>query len=817
MLRLLAPLLVLLLVPSLMAQTLTGRVVGDDALPLPGATIVLLDPSSAAQVAGIAADADGRYRLSAPVPGTYQAVFSYIGRAPLRRMVALQSGQPLELDVVLPELALHADEVVVAAGRAAVGVAPITATNVTARDLDRMPDVKDLPVLLASQPSVTYYSENGNGVGYTYLRLRGFDERRVAVSINGIPQNDPEDLSVYWINFFDLQGAVRDIQIQRGAGAATYGSSAVAGALNIVVDPFQPDAYAAVEGGYGAFGTSRMTAEVNTGLIADNWVGFGRFSRVRSDGYRDWSWAEFTRFFAGVTRYGERSRLTIQAYGGPQRDALAYYGIEKEANASDSLRKGNYSAFTEDEEYFHQPHFELLHELQLDPAWTLHQTGYVVRSAGYFDFDGSWRSADYLRLPQGFAGLTAAQRQQPLYEVLDDPTTQFRAYVSHWHLGYLPRATFTRGTTALTVGAEARINRSLHWGRVQEAAMLPDEVVGSDADYRVYQYRGDKSVLSAYGSLTTRPVSSVAVQADVQVSRQEYRFFDEAFYGTRFRTPFVFVNPRLGATLFPEQPLRFYGSIAYGQREPRLKDLYDADEAGSGGTPQFRSRGDGSLDFDQPLVRPERGLSIETGAALERRRARLNVTGYLLRFRDEIVPSGGLDQYGVPRTGNAERTEHVGLELDGIVRLLPGLDLEGNATVSRDRFVRFTEYEYDDAGNVEALDRSGNRIAGFPSRTVNAALRYERGAWSARLGAHHVGRIQVDNSGSAESAFVVDPHTLVDASVSYGFAVPRGRVRLSLDLNNVLDQKVLLYGTAPDTFFPAATRHLYVGLRYTVR
>ena len=105
----------------------------------------------------------------------------------------------LSLDVVLPQLALHADEVVVAAGRAPVGIAPITLTNVTARDLERMPDVKDLPVLLGSQPSVTYYSENGNGVGYTYLRLRGFDERRVAVSINGIPQNDLQNRRHYFV------------------------------------------------------------------------------------------------------------------------------------------------------------------------------------------------------------------------------------------------------------------------------------------------------------------------------------------------------------------------------------------------------------------------------------------------------------------------------------------------------------------------------------------------------------------------------------------------------------------------------------------
>ncbi len=805
------------LVQPLAAQTLTGRIVGDDATGLPGATVVLLDPASRAQQAGTAADAEGRYTLRTQRAGTYRARFSFVGREAHERTVTLAAGQTQTLDVMLPLLALPGDEVVVAAGRAPVGLAPVTATNVTALELARLPAVKDLPVLLSTKPSVTYYSENGNGVGYTYLRLRGFDERRVAVSINGIPQNEPEDLSVYWINFFDLQGAVRDIQIQRGAGTAAYGSAAIAGALNIVADPYTPTAYAMAEGGYGAYGTRRLAAEASTGLLGGGWSAFGRVSRTESDGYRDWSWAEFTRFFAGVTRYGERSRLTIQAYGGPQRDALAYYGIAKADNDVESLRKANYAASTRDVESFHQPHLEVLHELQIGPAWTLYQTAYAIRGAGYFDFDASWRSANYLRLPAGFAGLSDDERALPLYEVLDDPTAQFRAYVSMWHLGYLPRATYERGTTRLTLGGEVRRSTSLHWGRVQEAAMLPEEVVGSEADARVYQYRGQKTVVAGYGSLLFRPVPALAVQADLQTSYQQYRFFDERFFGHAFTTPFVFVNPRLGATLFPEQPVRFYASVAYGQREPRHKDLYDADEAGAGAEPQFERRPDGTLDTGAPLVRPERGTSVELGGALEMRRARLNATAYGLFFDDEIVPSGGLDQYGVPRTGNAERTRHVGLELDGAVRLARGLDLEGNLTLSQDRFVRFTEFESDENGAVARLDRSGNPIAGFPSRTANAALRYERRGWGARLGAHHTGTIHVDNSGSDDAEFVVDPYTLVDASVSYTLAVPRGSLRLSVDVNNVLDQKVLLYGTSPGTFFPAATRHVYAGLRYTVR
>ena len=64
--------------------------------------------------------------------------------------------------------------------------------------------VQDIPNYLSQLPSTTFYSENGNGIGYNYLSIRGFDQRRISVSINGIPQNDPEDHNVYWLDFPDL-------------------------------------------------------------------------------------------------------------------------------------------------------------------------------------------------------------------------------------------------------------------------------------------------------------------------------------------------------------------------------------------------------------------------------------------------------------------------------------------------------------------------------------------------------------------------------------------------------------------------------------
>ena len=183
-------------------------------------------------------------------------------------------------------------------------------------------------------------------------------------------------------------------------------------------------------------------------------------------------------------------------------------------------------------------------------------------------------------------------------------------------------------------------------------------------------------------------------------------------------------------------------------------------------------------------------------------------------MRDEIVPSGGLDQFGVPRTGNADRTRHLGIEAEGSVRLARGLDFSGHLTLSRDRFVRFDEF---DAAGI-AQDRSGNSIAGFPSRSGYAALSYTRGGLSARIDAVHAGSAPVDNTGGGDDA-QVDAYTLVGAGASYRLPGRFAGLELSAEVQNLLDDEVLLSGNTTafgPQFFPAATRSFFLVARYTV-
>lgn len=831
--------------------TVTGRVTqAATGAPLPGANVLLRDPETGARRYGTGADSTGAFALPDVDPARYRLVVTFVGYARHTDRIRVRAGTTMRDTVALKARPLSKQAITVTARRAQARLDPVTVSTLAETEVNRRLGVQNVPALLSEMPSTTSHSQNGNGIGYSSLRIRGFGQRRLAVALNGVPQNDPEDYDVYWVNLYGTEPAIEDVQVQRGAGASTYGSVGIGGAINIVTDPFEPEPFVRARVGAGSFETRRLSVTANSGLLGDRYVVNARFSRVTSDGYRRNAWTTFNRFFGGIARYGDRSTLTIQAFGGLQKDGLAFSGIPKSANDDAAARRQNPSAASDDRERFHPPQVHLNHEWRFAPAWTLDQTAFWIKGEGHFDYGAPYRSAAFLRLPDGVAigdgELTDAERQRPLFTFgLSPDDVVLRSALDQHQVGWIPTVVYEDGTTETTVGLEARLHRSLRWGRIQEAAPpIPDAVVGADANHRLWQYRSEKIITSAFASHLFRPErfgGQLAIQADLQLTGRQYRFYDEKTFGREdmqahaFTTPYFFVNPRLGATLAPDQPLRAYASVAWAHREPRRTQLYDGGEGPAGATPRFEQRPDGSYNYDEPLIEPEQLVDVEAGATLERPRYRLSVNGFWMEFWDEIVPSGGVDPFGVPRTGNADRSRHAGLEVEGTARLLPGWTLSGNAMLARTRFVDFTEYRALGDTTV-ALERDGNPIASSPEQLANLRTSYSWKGLTASLNLHAVGRQYVNNAGGTaasrredgtvtyeeDDALSVDPYALFGASLTYeppSTSSFRG-LRLQVTADNLFDTHVLQHGflgTGGPRFYPAATRHFFVELRYTLR
>ncbi|TAK55464.1 MAG: hypothetical protein EPO24_12150, partial [Bacteroidetes bacterium] len=234
---------------------------------------------------------------------------------------------------------------------------PVTFSNLNKKQIEERYSLQDIPVLLSEMPSVTTYSENGNGIGYNYINLRGFDQRRLSVMINGVPQNDPEDHNVYWIDFPDLLASTSDIQIQRGAGSSFYGPPAIGGSINLITTPFKIKPGIKVETlfGFQEFGgsetrlnTRKYEAAINSGLIDNQYMLYGKLGKITSDGYRENSWVDLSSYFLGGVRFDKKMTTRFHFFGGPLSDGLAYVGIPKFYNDDQTLRRANYSYWEAD-------------------------------------------------------------------------------------------------------------------------------------------------------------------------------------------------------------------------------------------------------------------------------------------------------------------------------------------------------------------------------------------------------------------------------------------------------------------------------------
>lgn len=263
-------------------------------------------------------------------------------------------------------------------------LSPVTFSNLGRQEIKQRYSTQDVPALLSELPSTMFYSENGNGIGYNYMNMRGFDQRRLSIMVNGVPQNDPEDHNVYWIDFPDLLGSTTNIQVQRGAGSAFYGPPAIGGSVNIIALPYNSRPSIRLESSislqeYGltktvALSARKFAASFNSGLVEKQYMFYGRIGTLKMDGYRDKAWADIDSYFFGASRFDENMTTRIHFYGGPFNDGLAYTGLPKFYNNDLGLRRKNYSGFSTNDVYntvtdaalrkpqeidnFSQPHFE---------------------------------------------------------------------------------------------------------------------------------------------------------------------------------------------------------------------------------------------------------------------------------------------------------------------------------------------------------------------------------------------------------------------------------------------------------------------------
>ncbi len=748
-----------------------------------------------------------------------------------------------------------APSVTVTSTKAEERVNPVTFSNLENDEIKITHTVRDIPEMLTELPSITSYSQSGGNIGYSYLTMRGFDQRRISVMVNGIPQNDPEDHEVYWIDMPDLANSLETVQVQRGAGLINYGAAAIGGSINLsTTNIVRKDAGARFFSGIGVqqFGAggkqqlqgnySKMGLEYSSGKVG-KYSFYTRLSNISSDGYRNKSWADLNSYFVSVARFDEKVWTQINVFGGPISDGLSYVGLPKSYIKDLDLRRKNYSAWgynssgdtvawsseitNQDREGFSQPHYEILNDWFVNDKITVKSSLFYYTGDGYFDFAGGWADDAINGILKPDEGAISG--------------AFIKAFVANRHGGWIPRVIIDHDTGELTVGAEIRAHRSEHYGKVIFAETLPP---GYDMDFKFYANNGKRETFSFFARELYKLTDQMSVNVEGQLVYQSYaladvkngtefvQFIDNNgdLYsgGNLFKVNYIFFNPRLGLNYNYDENNTVYGMIAYTSREPRMRNLYAADDSYQGVDPLFESKEvDGKVlyDFDSPLVKPERLLDFELGWRHSATNYFASVNFYWMEFFDELVKNGQLDVFGRPKDGNAPRTRHAGVELVGgyVVEFnrASSLTFTLNATFSQNKIVEFTYFPSEDL----EIDLADNQIAGFPDLMGGCRITYKNNNFVASLFGRFVGESRTDNYGDklantpeliAAAGYrdnVLDPYTVFNLDLSYTFeeVLSLQTLRIHGHIYNLFNE-LYAAGATGQNFFPAAERSMFFGI-----
>jgi len=217
---------------------------------------------------------------------------------------------------------------------------PISFETIRRESIEKRYWMQDLPMFLNGSTNINAYSESGASIGYSYFTIRGFDQRRISVFVNGTPQNDAEEHQVYWVELSDITSSIENIQIQRGVSTALFGTSGIGGVINLQTIDYLKNKFLNLNAGYGAYNSRRFSLEYSSGLTKSGFGFYGKFSKTNTDGYRNLSWSDhWSYFFSAGKLLGQNSIIKLNIYGSPIKNHLAYYGITK--NYLDGKVTGN--------------------------------------------------------------------------------------------------------------------------------------------------------------------------------------------------------------------------------------------------------------------------------------------------------------------------------------------------------------------------------------------------------------------------------------------------------------------------------------------
>lgn len=697
----------------------------------------------------------------------------------------LFAGSAFKQDTVIVEKSERLDSIVVSSWRAGVNT-PVTFSQVSKKDLERQSSSHSLPMLLSLQPSVVATTEGGLGLGYTKMSVRGTDDTRTNVTINGIAMNDSESQQVFWVNLPSIQSFLSSAQLQRGVGTSANGSGAFGASLNLETNLSGRKAYGAAQISVGSYNTYMTTVAAGTGKSANGFSFDVVYSRGETEGYIRNAKADLNSLYATAGWENENNSLKLNYILGDQKTGITWEGISLQIFEQDPRYNpageyfddaGNVHYYNNETDNYRQHYVQAAWNHSFGNFLTWNTALNFTKGDGYYEnYKADAKFSKYgLDMPQG--------RSSSDFIVQKAMDNSFYAANSGLIL--------QKGIVKASVSVSYGYYDGNHFGDVIWSKHLELK----DA-FRWYRNNGTKQDYSGYVRAEVDFANNFTGFADLQYRGVSYSIdgIDSDFMNLGWKQNYNFFNPKGGFTFAPDDYSRIYASVAVAHREPSRSDIKESIKSGSANR-----------------LKAEQLVDVEVGYRYSSENLHLSANLYFMEYDNQLVATGKLSDVGYVIKENIPTSYRRGIELAGAWQMNRYFKLDANLTLSRNKAVNYTAYidTYDNPDNwnpvpqKEMFFEKTNLILS-PEIVGMAMVSAMPGCgWNLSLQGKYVGEQFMDNFNSANSK--VPGYFVSSFNVSKDFDLgvdsSKSKLNIGLAVDNLFNNKYYSYGWVYQAWF----------------
>lgn len=550
------------------------------------------------------------------------------------------------------------------------GKAPISKERVTAKQLQEKNLGQDIPYLLKNNLSIVSTSDAGAGVGYTSLRIRGSDQTRINVTLNGVPINNAESQGPFWINMPDIASSLSNLTIQRGVGTSTEGAGSFGASINARTQAPSSKPYFQTDQSLGSFKTHKHTFGLGTGNLFNEALKIdAKISFIKSDGYIDRAFSDLFSYYVHGLYGKNNTTVGFMTFGGKEKTYQSWNGIDAQMMKKRRTFNSCGAIYDSDEnivryynnetDNYNQNHYHFYIKQKLTPIWTINSTFFYTHGKGYYEeYKQNSKLSNY-KLKDIIIG----------NETISKSDLIRRQWLDNNFYGIVNRLSGNINKWNLEVGISANSYEGYHYGNVIWGKYFSNEHI----DHEYYRNKAIKNEVSGFFKAIYDLTQNLELFADIQCRSIYYKGHDvpggESIFkngGTiKFNKNYNFINPKIG-TSYKIEKGTIYVTYGLTQREPSRNDI-----------------------LENSNVKAELMHNVELGVQQNLHKFSYSVNWYGMYYINQLVLSGKINDVGSFIRENSGKSYRTGIELSSSYQLTKKVSLSANSTISINKNINF--------------------------------------------------------------------------------------------------------------------------------